>query len=195
MLCTLAQVKDAIGIIGTADDARITALIAEATQTIMRRYGREFVPHTAAATRSFRVRHTLVDLTPFDLRIVTTITLQPGARVLTAADYWLLPIGGMERTGTFTRVMLQVIPAGDVSWLEINGAWGCWADAATVAEDIRRATIETVASWLDRPAASIAGIVELSEPHLQRPSTATSWDIPASAHRKLQMYSRNLGVY
>ena len=194
MLCTLAQVKDAIGITGTADDGRIAALIAEATQTIMRRYGREFVPHSTV-TRSFRVRHTLVDLAPFDLRSVVSVTLQPGARVLTVDDYWLLPIGGMERTGTFTRLMLRGVPDGDMAWLEINGAWGCWADAATVPEDIRRAAIETVASWLDRPAASIAGIVELAEPHLQRPSTATSWDIPASAHRKLQMYSKNLGVY
>lgn len=195
MLCTTAQVKDAIGITGSADDARITTLIAEATQTIMRRYGREFVPHIVA-TRSFRLRHQLVNLAPFDLRSVTAVTLQPAARALAAAEYHLLPIGGMERTGTFAQVFLRSEPPdAEISWLEINGAWGCWVDAAAVAEDIRRAAIETVASWLDRPAAAIAGIVELSEPHLQRQATATSWDIPASAHRKLQMYSRNLGVY
>lgn len=190
MLCTLAQVKDALGIVSAADDARITALIAEATQTIVRRYGREFVPHTTAV-RSFRVRHTLVDLAPFDLRAVTAMTLQPAARVLTTADYWLLPIGGMVRAATFTQVRLR-FEADDFAWLEINGAWGCWADAATVVEDIRRAAIETVASWLDR---GVAPVTELGEPYRALAPTATGWDIPASAHRKLQMYSRNLGVY
>ncbi len=207
MLCTRSQVKDAIGIPGTADDARIDALIVEAAHTIMRRYGREFVPWTVM-TRTFAVSKRLLDLAPHDLRSATSVVLHPGtpdARTLAEnVDYALLPVGGAERTGTFLQLRLSAglavrsdfLERFGVAQLQIAGNWGVWADATTVADDIRRAAIETVLSWLDRPAASVAGLQELSDPHRALAPTAQGWDIPLSAHRKLMPYNtRNLGVY
>ncbi len=207
MLCTRAQVKDAIGIPGTADDARIDALISEATRTIMRRYGREFVPWTTA-TRTFVVQKRLVDLAPHDLRSAASVVLSPGtpdAQTLVAnTDYALLPIGGAEGTNTFLQLRLaagftvrsESLSRFGFAQLQVTGNWGVWADATTVAEDIRRAAIETVLSWLDRPSASVAGLQELGDPHRALAPTAQGWDIPLSAHRKLSAYNtRNLGVY
>ncbi|MBT9156745.1 MAG: hypothetical protein DDT37_01733 [Firmicutes bacterium] len=207
MLCTRQQVKDAIGIPGTADDARIDALILEAAHTIMRRYGREFVPWSVA-TRTFAARKRLVDLAPHDLRSVTSAVLSPGtpdAEILVAnTDYTLLPIGGAERTGTFLQLRFSnnltirssFLERFGMAQVQIVGNWGVWADATTVAEDIRRAAIETVLSWLDRPSASVAGLQELGDPHRALAPTAQGWDIPLSAHRKLSAYNtRNLGVY
>ncbi|MBT9154935.1 MAG: hypothetical protein DDT39_01621 [Firmicutes bacterium] len=207
MLCTRSQVKDAIGIPGTADDARIDALIIEAAHTIMRRYGREFVPWSVA-TRIFAVSKRLIDLAPHDLRSATSVVLSPGtpdAQTLVAnSDYALLPVGGAERTGTFLQLRLAAglavrsdfLERFGLAQLQITGSWGVWADATTVAEDIRRAAIETVLSWLDRPAASVAGLQELGDPHRALAPTAQGWDIPLSAHRKLMPYNtRNLGVY
>ncbi len=149
MLCTRAQVKDAIGIPGTADDARIDALISEASQTIMRRYGREFVPHTTAS-RTYKVARRLVSLAPHDLRSATAVVLHPEATtpqtLIVGVDYTLLPSGGADGTGTFTQLLL----AGSVSLassfmssfgfaqIRVDGAWGVWAGAATVREDVRR---------------------------------------------------------
>ena len=206
MLCTLAQVKDAVGIVGAADDARITALIAEVTQAIMRRYGREFVPHTTAM-RTFGLRHHLVDLMPHELRHATSVVLHPESAsprsLIPNVDYVLLPIGAAEQTKTFLqmRVSARVSLSSEmatnfgVAQLQITGSWGAWADATAVAEDVRRAAIETVLSWLDRPAAAMAGIQELGETHRQLAPTAQGWDIPLSAHRKLVIYSRNLGAW
>lgn len=205
-LCTLAQVREIGGIVGTADDARITALIARATATIHRRYGRELVPHSVA-TRVRGVTRWLVDLVPHELRSVTSVVLHPESpSPLTLAvdtDYMLLPVGGAEGTGTFLGLQLSdslpidsaLVRRFGVARLQIAGQWGAWADATAVAEDVRQAAIETVLSWLDRPAAAMAGVMELGEPQRQMVPTAMGWDLPLSAHRKLAPYSRQLGVH
>ncbi len=166
----------------------------------MRRYGREFVPWTVA-TRTFAVRSRLIEIAPHELRSATSVVLSPGTpdaqTLVENTDYALLPVGGAERTGTFLQLRLSagftvrsdLLGRFGFAQLQITGAWGAWADATTVAEDIRRAAIETVLSWLDRPSASVAGLQELIDPHRALAPTAQGWDIPLSAHRKLSAYN------
>ncbi len=206
-LCTKEQVKEAGNISGTQDDTRIDTLISAVTQTIMRRYAREFVPQADNVARTFAVKSYLVDLAPFDLRATTLVELNPEEatpKTLTAnSGYAFKPVGGSEKTATY----LQIQIADDVdivsslyqkfgyAQLRITGNWGIWASAVSVAEDVSRAAIETVLSWLDRPTSTIAQYEELGEPRRVEPAIPQVWDIPSSAHRKLQVYNRNLGVY
>jgi hypothetical protein len=206
-LCTTSQVKAAINLSGSAEDAKILELIKAATQTINRRYGREFIPQASAAARTFAARNRYIDLAPFDLRTVTSVVLNPedsSPSTLTAnVDYVLLPIGGSEKTATYTALRLSDYKDLDSSFYQrfgyaqitITGNWGVWADAVNVAEDVNRAAIETVLSWLDRSAASISGYNDSGGSDRAVMPVGSSWDVPFSAHRKLQLYNRNLGVF
>lgn len=205
-LCTVQQVKDRIGITDASNDAQITAIIAAVTQTVQRRYGREFVPQTAGVARTFRVNSRYIDLAPYDLASVTTIQLNPEeANPLTLVaniDYALMPIGGAEKTNTFLAVRFSDALNIESNFyrnfgfaqLKITGNWGIWADAPNVAEDINEGAIETAIAWLDRPSNDIA-IIDSADPRRVGPAVPSVWDIPSSAHRKFQLYARNLGVY
>ena len=205
-LCTKDQVKARIGIKDTKSDERIDELIGQAQKTIAKRYGREFlVPSASAIKRLFVVRNQVVDLCPFELRSVTAVTLNPEATtpsVLVAGqDYVLTPINKDPSTATYLGIRLNVdYSASDYyanfgfSQLQIEGMWGAWSDVVNVAEDVNMAVIETVLSWLNRPASQVAQEV-LGEARANQPAIPSTWDIPAAAHRKLVPYSRELGVY
>jgi hypothetical protein len=206
-LCTLEQVKDRIGISGSEDDDLINGIIASASRAIMVRYGREFVPRTDRGVRLFVVRNRWVNLRSFDLRLARRVTLHPGdasAQVLIEnQDFILDPIGGDELTGTYLALKISdaVFIGSDYTRkfgkarLQIIGDWGVWNDAVDVAPDIVEAAIETTVSWLDRGVLKVTGANTAGEPHGAAPATTQGWDIPLSAHRKLMLYSRNLGVY
>lgn len=201
-LCTLEQVKEKVGIPveTTDDDARITRLIRSATEVIQRQYKREFVPQVSE-TRQFRVDRRDIDLSPFDLRSITTATLHPKATtptVLTVdTDYTLTPHDGALKTATYLGIRLGADVTLDsdfsddfgYSLLDIAGAWGVWATESAIAEDINLAAIETVLSWLDKPTQEVAGLDSLGEVRQLQPSTSTH-DIPFSAHLKLEKYER-----
>jgi hypothetical protein len=204
-LCTRQQVKDRIGITTSDSDTQIDTIIAAVTQTVQRRYGREFVPQTNGVARTFRVNSRYVDLAPYDLASAATIQLNPEdanpLSLVANVDYALMPIGGAEKTTTFLGVRLSDALNIESNFyrnfgfaqLKITGNWGIWADASAVAEDIVEAAIETSVAWLDRPSNDIA-IID-SDPRRTGPAVPQTWDIPASAHRKFQLYGRNLGVY
>ncbi len=212
-LCTNQEVKDALIIGATAPSSSadlIDALIEAATSTIAATYGREFVQAASGyVTRSFRVDGRLVDLAPYDLRSVGasgSVTLNPEDAedtdtLVANTDYVLLPFGGdaLSSTYTYLRLADDLTISSDLATsfgfarLDISGLWGMWANAAAVPADVNRAAVETVMAWLDRPAADMA-MLEGGEPIAIMPAVR-GWAIPSSAHSRLRLWSRSLGVY
>lgn len=162
----------------TNQDALIDTLITAASRAIGNYAQREFVP-TASATRQFLLRggYTL-DLAPYDLRTVTTITLDPDLPVaeqttLTTADYKLRPKPAVD--GTYQQIRLNVTPRdtpGKPSDREvaISGAWGF----AAIPEDVSDACIKTVAIWLRGEVQAFATTFSLDEQRLERPEALPS---------------------
>lgn len=164
---TTQQVKDQLEITGTGRDTVIGACISSASRALNRRAQRELTPLTSPATRNFRVpilssrEGVLVDLAPYDLRTVTTAKLHPElaspTTLVANTDYVRWPVGADPVTATYTEIKL----ASDLTLrssfsdrfgfaqLEIVGAWGAWT-TADVPEDVKRACIVTVGSWIDK---------------------------------------------
>ena len=208
-LCTLEGVKAAISFVtATAlDDALLTDLITVASRRIMRRTRRELTPKTDNTARQFEVRapgngkDIIVDLTPYDLRVADLVELHPEATpvVLSATTHYLLrPVGGHDGTGTYTRMILaqdvslvsdRAARFGGRALLRITGDWGAWA-TSEVADDVRRAAEETVVSWLDRAAGEYQTGITDDFGRAIEPARQGTWDIPASAWRKLQDFER-----
>lgn len=208
LLCTREQVKDATGITGTDYDANVDELIAAATNAIMLKYGREFMPQSSALTRTFRARNRLIDLAPYDLRSVTSVILHPEdsapETLVASTSYVLLPLDGDRMTSTYLQLRIaddigldsDFVARFGFAQVQITGNWGVWANTKDVAADVNRAAVETVLSWLDRPTARIAGIEQLGEPREVVAPAMSTWAIPASANAKLRLYSRYaIGVY
>lgn len=185
----------------TTPDALVQALITAASRIINHRYEREFVSESTPATRRFRVDSKLVMLQPYDLRTVTTMTLNPeqaGASLVLVAntDYALHPVTSF--LGCYQRVRLSdslnlststlAVNMGH-AYLDINGAWGIYANTAAVPDDVRRACVLTVTSWLDR-AVSEYGDLQGVEATLGglRPDAFSGWPIPLAAHMIFQPY-------
>lgn len=57
-----------------------------------------------------------------------------------------------------------------------------------VAEDVRRAAVITVSSWLDRGIADYTSLVE--DGRELRPDRSSTWAIPYAAHTLLQPWAR-----
>lgn len=199
-LCTIADVGVAFSLPTPTDDQLVQTLITAASRAIMARYNREFTPQADAATRTYRVDNGIVDLVAHDLRAATTVTLDPNGtpKVLAAGtDYKLLPINGSS-LGTFTHVALsrQLTVSSSTTTnfgfgeLQILGNFGAFS-TATVPEDIRRAAVETVGSWIDRAASQYASQPSLGDQSFAaRPDRFSGWGIPATAHRILSQYER-----
>lgn len=202
-LCTLAQVKERIGIKSTASDTKIQTLITALTPTVNARYGREFM-QSAATLRIVPVRSRVVDLMPYDLRAATLVRLSPEAALpttLTAnTDYALGPADrltatyGTVRLANALNLMTDFETTFGYAQLEITGTWGIWATTADVPGDINQAAVECILSLIDRPSATIPG-VDGGGPREAGPTIPSTWDIPAGAHRKFQRYNRELGVW
>jgi len=203
-LCTLEQVKDYPNIDITDDDERIANLIMAATRTICKKYNREFVPFDSD-TRTFSMNRRVLDLSPYDLRSVTSIVIHPetsSPTTLTVTDdYILLPVGGEPDTGVFKKIQLSPNVdltsdfGGDYGFIQIqiNGAWGIWATESAIPDDVRWACIQTVLSWLDRQSADIAAVVNVDAREVL-PSLGGSWSIPNASHQILQRYERFNGI-
>ena len=199
-LTTTTYVKRAITLVGSASDDLLQDMVTAASQEINARYERELTPQTSSATRTFRARAQergrarFLDLGRFDLRTVTTVTLDPGGsaeQVLVAGeDFELLPLGGHRLTSTFLLVQFADDLDLDSSYarrfghakVSIAGAWGAWA-TATVPEVVQRACAVTVASWIDR-AVSEYGMDDVGTRD-GLPARARTWAIPDAAHSLL----------
>lgn len=194
-LATVANVKAAINITTSTSDALIQDLISSASRAIAARYQREFYP-VGTATRRFKVDNLRVDLAPYDLRSVTTATLNPEAGgsatvLVSGTDYDLEPVNG-GLLGTYTEVQLSryltinstSLQAFGYANIDINGIWG----PTVIPADVARACIVTVTAWLDRGADVIAGMDSTVRP--DGSTMNPSWSIPFAAHSILQRYER-----
>lgn len=203
-LCTRAQVKERGNIPSaiTASDAQIDSLIPAVLATFNARYGREFMPQVTA-TRTFDIRHTLIPLRAFDLRTATTVLLHPEATSPTtlAASVGYILDHYDDLTGTYAAIRIPDslgFSSGRMTGfgraqVSVTGNWGCWADATHVPDDVNSAAIDTVLAWMNKPASEMASLVESFDG--RGPSPASTWDIPAAAHRKMQPYNRNFGAW
>lgn len=202
-LCTRDDVRIALELQADAterDDA-IDETITDASQRIIDYTQRELAPE-ATATRTFPVevdqggagRGLVVDLNPYDLQTATTVTLHPGtaaAIVLTTSDYQLEPVP--SKWGTYYQLRLSaLIPVmSDFAFkfgyaqLQIIGTWGFPEIPAAA----KRACIDTVTSWLDRSVTAY-GAQDNEGGRLILPDAAGGLDIPATAKRKLEPFTR-----
>lgn len=190
-LITLADVKTAIGITGTGRDDVISDAITAASDLIVREYEREFTA-TASATREFAVVGDWIDLTPYDLRTVTSITLDPDdiATVLAATDYQTHPFP--QRDGVATAVELLTTSRPTVTGrlvASIEGAWGF----ASVPEPVKRACIETVRAITRADPGGWSSMAGTDGRPIE-PEPQGTYAIPRSARRWLDPYRRYVSI-
>lgn len=196
-LCTLEQVKRRIEATSSARDQLIETLIAIATKTICTRYGRDFVPRVNE-TRIFEADSHLVSVRG-DLVGATTVTVE-GVELPDGA--WREHLRG-PLSDTFAAIVIGASVCLDHESLrefgfvsvEVEGTWGIWAAAEDVDADVNAAAVDTVASWLSKPAQQVSQLVSGTDPRAVSPAPVGTWDIPSSAHRKLEAWKRDLGVW
>lgn len=196
---TSAEVKAQLEISGSGRDAAIAAAITSASRLLNRRSGREVTPQSSGVTRLFPVEVRAVrgdmlrvDLAPYDLRAATTVTVNPEANspnVLVAnSDYALWPVGGNKQTGTYralrfsnylTSLWSTFADNFGIVKVQVLGDWGIW-NTASVPEDLKRACISTVGSWLDKAVAEY-GPEFTDQPRIMQASAFDGYAVPRSA--------------
>jgi hypothetical protein len=195
MLVELAEVRVAMEIRGsdTKLDDDIRRLIPVATKAIADWTDREFAP-TAGATRRFRVNGRLLNLSPFDLRVATTVTLDPASTpvVVAATDYKLQPTHRPDGVYTELRfsewLNLQSTTALMFGFSEVDilGDWGF----ATVPATVKEAAVIAIRSWLRRDQATYAN----ADPEMRRlqPDAMATYKLPHAAKAMLDPYTRKV---
>lgn len=195
-LCTLDQVKDRLQAKAASRNELTERLIAIATATICHRYGRDFIPRSTE-TRTFEATSRLIALSG-DLVSATSVSIE-GVELDSGA--WR-----PRHRGPFSETFGTIAIARSVAFdspaidefgfveVSIDGTWGIWASTEDVSEDVNAAAIDTVASWLSKPVQDIAQLTA-GDPRAVMPAPVGTWDIPSSAHRKLERWSRDLGVW
>jgi hypothetical protein len=195
-LVTLSDVRTAMETDGsdTELDTLIGVLIPFASQAILDRAQREFAPVTSSATRKFRVSGWHVDLAPYDLRTVSSMTFDPdggGQVLLSHTDYELLPIN--TPNGVYTGVQLsQWISLSTTKQmnfgfadLSIAGAWGF----AAVPDPVKQACIVAIRSWLRRDMDSYGQAMDNGMRTLQ-PQPFGTYKLPPASLALLDPYMR-----
>lgn len=206
-LCTLADVRTQLETPSgeTSRDALIAVLITHASTSIMREVRREFAPATSAATRRRLVLPSrvaagsvLVDLDPFDLRTVSSMTLHPEetspVTLVANTDYVLDPVEATQ--GTYQRVLLYgglsfnstLAQRFGFCFLDIAGAWGF----SSVPNDAKQACIEAVCSWLRR---DMAALYDVDDPRQAQPDRLKTLMLPPSSRQKLAPFRRSSGAF
>ena len=208
-LCTLEQVKRYPNMTNTNQqiDERISDLIAAMTETVNKKYEREFVPQLASTARTFEITRRYTRLTPYDLRAASIVKIHPeddSPTTLTAGtDYQLRPVGGDNLTNTFRGVQLGINVDMSSTFssnfgfaqLEITGNWGIWATESDIPENVRWAAIQTVLSWFDRQSSEIATVAEFTDGRQTMPSMGGTWSIPNTAHEIFKRYKEPTEIY
>lgn len=202
-LCLIADVRTQAEIptTTTTSDALIQTFITAASREIGRRYEREFISEASGSTaRRFRVGGSLVALTPYDLRAVPTSVVlhpeSPSPTTLTVdVDYTFITgartLGWRIRLARELNLSTGFSTSFGFAQLEVTGTaaahWGVFANTAAVTDDVRRACVLTVASWLQRDIGSL-GIQGIDDDRGIRPSPSVGWPIPSAAHFTLKPY-------
>jgi hypothetical protein len=173
-------------------DPVIGPMITAASRAILEELEREFAPATNAATRRFvfDLREPRLALSPWDLRAVTNVVLNPqesGGTPLTEwADYELAPYPAKH--GVFTGIdFLTPIPLPVLTKrttrcvVDVTGSWGF----ATVPEDVKHWCNVTVAEWLRKDVSAFSNVFNVDAGFLERPAA-----LPAAAVAGLRHYRR-----
>jgi hypothetical protein len=197
LLCSVDDVKNYLELTTTDSDDLILQSIVAASSILPERYQREFIG-PSGGTRTFSARGFLVDLAPYDLRTVTSVTIHPEetAQALTVdSDFLLRPQGGFRLGGTYWHIRLSnrvnlsstVYREFGEARLQVIGDWGCFSTGAVDAS-VKRAAVFTAAAWTDRAVADygLAG----EEPRELRPDRFATYGIPAAAHAILAPWGR-----
>lgn len=203
-LCTVANVREALELPAsdTTRDALIQTLVSDLSRAIIREYDREFAP-AATATRRFQVPagSLMLDLAPYDLRTVTSLTINPevtGTVLTSPADYMLTPVTTQQGTYQAIRFSNRLTSlhvsqtAQDYGYtlVDINGAWGF----ASVPDDVKRACVIAVQSALRRDLTELA-IAGIDEPQAIAPEGPATHSIPAASRRLLAPFRRTAGAF
>lgn len=156
-LCSLTEVREHLQIDAaeTEQDPVITSLITRVSKAITSDYKREFAkPDDNQHTRRFKVRPLrwgyAVDLTPYDLRVPTSVKLNPetaSPQTLVAdSDYVAEPVTGTEGVTRWLRLSPWLSMASTVAtrfgspYVDVAGTWGFGA----VPDDVKEAAILAV---------------------------------------------------
>lgn len=205
-LVSLGETKDWLDErqIDTSNDAKIVQGINAASERIMQVGGREFKPNTAGASqRTFP----LYGACKVDVGDLATISSASTSATITAFE-----TGATERTLAFTDY--DAMPYNRKPWqpvtalrfrsaistalrygnlLNITGYWGF----PTVPEDIRHATMDAVAYWLDRDVEHFrqdlgAGLGEAGQTVFMSGAPPTVFPLPPESYRIATSYTRKL---
>lgn len=209
-LCTIEDVKEQIQLPDNVVnlDALIPTYITDASRAIMNYTKREFRTEvTNPATRRFKVSGYRVDFSPWDLQANAgpyTVTLHPetnqpytlndgSAPTYAFPEYAFQPINPQRGLYTslqfsgFLVIISTTLMAFNYALVDITGTWG-WP---SVPEDVNRACVLTVGSWITRSApgaSSTWGIPTTSSmPAMPR---NVDWHIPWAAKKLLGEYRR-----
>ncbi len=205
-LTTVSAVRETLELPAgdTSRDALIETLISDMSRAIIREVDREFAPATANATRRFRLgaNSVMLDLSPYDLRSATSVTLNPesaNSTVLTATtDYQLVPL--QPRDGTYLGIQFAYnqtnLHTSDTArdfgftLVDVAGSWGF----SSVPHDIARACIIAVTASLRRDLTEFA-IAGIDEPQAIAPEGPATHAVPAASRRLIAPYRRTGGVF
>jgi hypothetical protein len=206
-LVGLAETKDWLAEyqIDTSRDQKIVQAINGASERIMQVAGREFKPNgTNPETRIFDLGCNGYKVQIGDLQTATTASstisvseLDTGALLhsFVATDYLAMP-RNRKPWQPITSLFFQRIVRGYYrvgNYLSVNGYWGF----PVVPEDVRHATMDTVAYWLDRDVEHFrqdlgAGTGEAGQTVFVGSSTPTVYPLPPEAYQIAVGYRRKL---
>lgn len=169
-LCSVADVRQVLQK-PDADqnqDSILGWLITIASAEVERHAQREFTP-TTAATRDFVWRHgAVLDLAPYDLRTVTTLTLDPDVApgtVVPAANYRLRPKPNKDGVYQWVQFREDSLNGFVEREVRIVGDWGF----ATVPAEAKMATAITVADWFREKVAAFGTTFNEATQRFERP--------------------------
>lgn len=170
-------------------DAIINVFISAASRLILAEFEREFAPVTAAATRRFEldVEEPYLDLAPYDLRTLTSLTIDPqdgGPVLVEHDDFRLKPRPAKD--GVVTGVEFHRLPTNTTRGtrhrlVDIAGAWGF----AAVPEDVKHWATLACVIWLRGNVAAFSTVYNLDESRVERPES-----LPGAVVRGLKHYRR-----
>lgn len=193
MLVELEEVRQAMEL--KSDDVslddQIIRLIPVASRRIALDARREFTP-TAVATRRFRMNGRYLDLDPYDLRTITSVTLDPAGvpKVIAATDYRGTP--SHKPDGVWTEVKISDFYSIETgSWMQfgfnevdVAGAWGFAAPPV----DVKEAAVIAIRSWLRRDLSTYAQVD--ADLRALAPEAFGTYKLPPASRAMLDPYRR-----
>lgn len=206
-LCTVADVKEGIQLPSTELnlDALIPEYITQASRAIINHCKRQFLPVQLNTTKRFMVTSYRCDFSPWDLRVTgmtPIVTLHPETvnpyvltpqTATTNAQYIFKPVNperGVYQSLQFSGFLVIVsmtLMAFNFALVDITGDWGF----PSVPEDVNRACVITVGSWLTRTAPGASGAWGVpAQASMGAMPRVSDWHIPYSAKKLLGEYRR-----